>query len=508
MIQFQAYDYFADDSFQLSEYSLEGSESTGWKVYRNGQLYLELGAGYRLLRTELCGICSTDLDRRFLPFPLPQILGHEVLAKDPNTNKKYVLEINDTPTTRSGIPDKYSRFGIPTHSPDRMVLGIDRLPGGFGPYLLAPIGTLIEVESLTDKEAVLMEPFAASYHGVEVAIDIERKPLKRIAVLGPRRLGSLVIAALHLIRKQRNLNFRIAGIVKNRELTEHLFAMGADEVYSFPDLGKTESDKSMLGEFSSAKAPEISEKITWGELSEFAEIVFDTTGASSGLENCIQLSSSQIHRKTTNGKESLGIQNLTELVVDEFSIAKLSPDFQKKSWGVNQSSNQWLFLPKQVKLTEPSKNWIQSARENGLRVYEGSVPEAKDFLDSNEFTGPVRGFDFSIVDQISLLDQIIRPDQKDHPSLLRPRGIIFVTDLAPSDFGHPFLQWISKDRVLSSSRCGDFQKTMAALKSSPGFLKSISERLISAEFKMKDLPQAYLEARKPEQIKVIVRSEI
>ena len=81
-VAFEGLEYHASDRVRPARYELEGSPAKGWRVTRNGDEHMRLGPGYRLLRTERCGVCSTDLARRFLPFPLPQIIGHELIALD------------------------------------------------------------------------------------------------------------------------------------------------------------------------------------------------------------------------------------------------------------------------------------------------------------------------------------------------------------------------------------------------------------------------------------------
>lgn len=149
-VNFRALDYTANDDFVEAEYEINGEKNSGWDVKRNGSPYLSVGPGYELLKSKLCGICSTDLARRFLPFPLPQVTGHEVVAESLNGKEKFVVEINDTSAARGDSnPDSFWKAGIPTHSPDRMVLGIDRLPGGFGPYILAPQNAIIPFDKIS-----------------------------------------------------------------------------------------------------------------------------------------------------------------------------------------------------------------------------------------------------------------------------------------------------------------------------------------------------------------------
>src|SRR5678815_2230483 len=92
-ITFDAMDYRSDQTFARAHYRFDGDAASGWRVERNGSPLLQLGPGYRLLRVRLCGVCSTDLARHHLPFPLPQVIGHEVLATDAD-GRRFVVEIN------------------------------------------------------------------------------------------------------------------------------------------------------------------------------------------------------------------------------------------------------------------------------------------------------------------------------------------------------------------------------------------------------------------------------
>jgi len=102
-VGFDALEYCADDAFQPARYVFRERPGGGWQVERNGRDHLLLGAGYRLLRTRACGVCSTDLDRRFLPFPLPQITGHEAVVED-EAGRRFVVEINASHRARNEAP--------------------------------------------------------------------------------------------------------------------------------------------------------------------------------------------------------------------------------------------------------------------------------------------------------------------------------------------------------------------------------------------------------------------
>ena len=179
LLEFEAYDYRADQTFARASYRLEGSADDGWRVERDGALVLELGPGYRALRSVACGVCSTDLARHFLPFPLPQVIGHEVVAVD-DAGRRYVVEINASHAAR-GVDAgcAFCEAGLETHCPERVTLGIDALPGGFGPWILAPVDACVPIpDEVSDDDAVLVEPLAAALHAVTT---VRPRPGERVA---------------------------------------------------------------------------------------------------------------------------------------------------------------------------------------------------------------------------------------------------------------------------------------------------------------------------------------
>ncbi|MGD9365585.1 MAG: alcohol dehydrogenase catalytic domain-containing protein [Desulfobacteraceae bacterium] len=296
-ITFKAFEYNADDTFSKVEYRIKGDTSTGWDICRNNKDHLELGSGYELLKTIACGICSTDIDRRFLPFDLPQVIGHEVIAQRMSSMERVAVEINDSPLARGEKDqDPFCRAGLHTHSPGRMALGIDRLPGGFGPYLLAPVKAVVPLEGLDENTAVLIEPFAAALQAVTAS---PPQGGDEVAVLGPGRLGALLIAALAAYRASSGFAFQIGAVAKYDRMLGLYRALGADF-----GVNITKTDQSALE-------------------SRF-DLVFDTTGTVSGFETALHLSTQQIHLKSTNGQPMCGLDNLTAFVVDELSLLSFS----------------------------------------------------------------------------------------------------------------------------------------------------------------------------------------
>ena len=217
-LKFQAPEYQSDGSFKRVNYTFIEHPSHGWDVLRNGKCHLTLGLGYTVMQGKYCGVCSTDLSRHFLPFDLPQITGHEVVVmKD---GQRFVVDINASHQSRGQQVDDcpYCRSGMENHCPERLTLGIDRLPGGFSPYMLAPINAIFPVaDNISSLAASFTEPFAAALQGVESTVF---RCGDRVAVLGPRRLGMLIIAALAGVRSQQSLDFEIVALVRHEHLAE------------------------------------------------------------------------------------------------------------------------------------------------------------------------------------------------------------------------------------------------------------------------------------------------
>jgi threonine dehydrogenase-like Zn-dependent dehydrogenase len=465
--KFNALDYTSEDKFISSEYLFEGDEKEGWKIFRNGEFYLELSKGYKLLKTKACGVCSTDLDRRFLPFPLPQVIGHELIALDPIDNQKYAVEINDTLLARgSEVLDAFCLNGLPTHSPSRMVLGIDRLPGGFGPYILAPIHAMVPIESLQENTAVLIEPFAAALQAVISSPPPEHS---EVAVLGPRRLGSLIIGALSIYRKHTNRKFKITALARHDKLLELSKNLGADEAIDIRNQGKF--------------------------LQKKFDIVYDTTASPEGFENALFYSKEEVHLKSTNGQAVCGIKKMTEMVVDEISILPFTKNNLDFHWEKEPRINKYIYLSPSL------KNKIKL--DSKYQIFSGSqILEIENYLKNETIHGGIPRFDIAIVSSTEEIDFVLRPSPMSEESILRPRGaILFYGDTNQN----PLLEFIHSGGCIRSSRCGDFSMAIQLLKENEELAKNISKYMISHEFLHTQLESAFETAKDKNSIKVIIK---
>ena len=464
-IQFTAWDYTSEDSFERSSYVFKGSTNSGWEIFRNGAPHLQLGKGYKLLKTTACGICSTDIDRRFLPFPLPQIIGHELIAKDLESNENFAVEINDTHVARGdGLTDPFCDTGIPTHSPERKVLGIDRLPGGFGPYILAPEHGMYSVKDLPLKVAVLLEPFAAALQAVTSS---PPQNGDEVAVLGPRRLGSLVLAALRAYRKFSQKQFKIYSIVRHDHLVSLSKEIGADDAI---DLRKYAN-------------PEV-------ELANRFDIVYDTTGSATAFPMALEFAKREVHLKTTNGQEMGGLKHLTALVVDELSLLPFSEENLKFHWENWKYSNKEIYVSPSAKINIPSS----------YNSYSDSIPKEISLLESSNWKGVLPRFDACVVSSLEEIDTCIRPIDGSEASLVRPRGAILYSGKETE----PVAKFLQKGKSIRSSRCGDFELAIRILKENPDVMESLEKHMISHQFLEKDLPIAYSQAKDSNSVKVMV----
>jgi len=240
------------------------------------------------------GVCSTDLDRVHFPFPLPQVVGHEVVGRliddRPDATSPghhfVCVEINDSHLAHepSGFPDPlvpqprpaddlssslsassgvacpFCVQSLDSQCPQRITFGIDRLPGGFAPFFLAPTNSIVRIPAgVSLLAAALAEPFAAALHGVQMTRPREGD---RVAVLGPRRLGNLIVAALSGFRKQEGVHFEIVAVSRHDKQLAVARSLGADMLVN---------NKGVLP----------------ADLASSADVVFDTTASEEGFSQAL-----------------------------------------------------------------------------------------------------------------------------------------------------------------------------------------------------------------------------
>jgi threonine dehydrogenase-like Zn-dependent dehydrogenase len=145
-----------------------------------------------LVRVLRAGVCETDLQliKGYMGFR--GVLGHEfvgIAESGPLAGCRVVGEINCACWTCGTC-----RMGLPTHCPNRTVLGILNHDGAFADHIAVPQRNLHAVpDTLSDDVAVFTEPVAAAFQ-IPVQVTIGKKD--RIAILGDGRLGNLCAQVL------------------------------------------------------------------------------------------------------------------------------------------------------------------------------------------------------------------------------------------------------------------------------------------------------------------------
>ncbi len=465
-----------------ARYCFEECSGGEWIVLREGREHLRLGRGYRLLRVAACGVCATDLARVDLPFPLPQVAGHEVVARDPK-GRWFAVEINASHASRglaSGCV--FCERGLGNHCPERLVLGIDRLPGGFGPFILAPVENVIEIpEGLSRQSALLIEPLAAALSAVAV---VDPKAGDTVAVLGPRRLGMLVIAALSAWRRRHGFSFEIVALCRRESLHRLARDLGADRVLGLAQLP--------------AENPSV-----------VARVVIDTTGTPEGLELALSVAEREVHVKSTHGRKAAGLEHLTEMVVDEVSLRPLGPTGGEEGGFAGLCEPTWpgAEAPRRVAWLADAKPPGELADLDLALVPGGSPAEMLANLEAQATANVLPRADVVVVDRPSRIDEVLRPDAEREVSLVRPRGAIVATgQSAPSGRSALWDAVVGRGIKVTTSRCGDF-RTALDLMVEDAALAEIGKRMITHRFSADELGQAFSTARSAACVKAVVLHE-
>jgi len=459
---FSAFEYNQDTSFSVADFVYEGDCNNGWTISRNREHYLSLPSGYELLESLICGICSTDIVRHQLPFPLPQIIGHEIVGRYNNQN--VVVDIN---AAHKHIGQEnncqYCSIGLENHCPNRLTLGIDRLPGGFSPYILVPKYSLINVPDDFDlRLASIVEPFAAALHAVESETI---KDGDNVAVVGPRRLGGLLLLALSLWREKNNKSFTITAIIRNESLVELCDLAGADEIVNTNTMKPKKYD-----------------------------VVFDTTGSVSGLELSLSLVKRTVHLKSTNGLAFNGLTHLTQMVVSEMRLLPMN----EKSFS---TIKQVLAMGRRKILVDNKLDQELINRLCKFPMAEITIIDADLEIDAHQIKYQNR-FDIAIAASTEFVNAVVSNRQS--ISLLKPLGDVY---LDPDVLTESILSSaLSRGVGISTSRCGDFNKAIQLLSCNLAFATLFIERFVSDVMSAENLPEAFAHAKNDSQaVKVLIK---
>ncbi len=469
-IEFSAHEFRDDEKFHLARYKYQGDESSGWKIYRKGELFETLGKGYVLLKTCYCGICSTDIARANLPFKLPQITGHELVAS--LDERFYVVEINASHKAR-GVKDAtcfYCNNDMDIHCQERLTLGIDRLPGGFSPYVLAPRNSLIPIPSnISTVNASITEPFAAAYHAVTTSV---RKEHRSVAVVGPRRLGSLLLLALKLYREKWKINFTITAVIRNEAMKDFCIKVGADNVVGVSEI-----------------------------IDQKYDVVFDTTGSESGFLQSLRIAGNILHIKSTSGKPVEGLTRLTEMVIDELSLASVTGSKRNILYKSIEDDS--------VSEVAVDESIPQVLLEDLTKCFPEKIFSRLNFLgDFGESRGYNKQYDLAIASNLHKLNHVVR--NCDGKTLMRAKSKLFLykegVDGGVSVSGELEEALFTRDVQLHTSRCGSFKHALKIMSENDLYFEEFSRTFISEIRDIEELDEAFEEAKSDrKKIKIVMR---
>lgn len=248
------------------------------------QNYPDPKTGEALVRVNLAGICGTDLEIIQGYMSYDGILGHEFVgtvekSENPDlVGKRVVGEIN----AGCGECDSCSR-GMERHCPNRTVLGILKRDGAFAEFLSLPEKNLHVIpDSITDEQAVFVEPLAAAF---EIKEQVSLQPQWSVAVVGDGRLAQLIIQVLKLTCPN------ITCFGKHKSKLQSLINVGVKI-----KIGIEKSDEQSF------------------------DLVVEATGSNSGFEDAMKLIKPRgivILKSNIASKENL---DLTPTVVNEITL--------------------------------------------------------------------------------------------------------------------------------------------------------------------------------------------
>jgi len=132
---------------------------------------------WALLRVRLAGICNTDVEILRGYHAFRGVPGHEFVGEVADVRgvgarekarwlgRRVAGEINVSCSAYGYRPlCAFCKRGLKTHCARRTVLGIVNHDGAFAEYLALPLENLHSIpDSVTDEEAVFVEPLAAAF---------------------------------------------------------------------------------------------------------------------------------------------------------------------------------------------------------------------------------------------------------------------------------------------------------------------------------------------------------
>lgn len=238
--------------------------------------------GEALVKVSCAGVCATDIEITKGYMGFTGILGHEfsgrVVSKGGALSGRRVVGEINVPCRKCVVCGK----GLERHCPKRTVVGIYGRDGAFADYVSMPESNLHPLpDSVSDKEAVFVEPIAAAF---EILEQVSIGKDTRVAVIGDGRLGLLIAQVMALSKCD------LTVIGRHLEKLSIIETMAIDTRVGYDGLGR-----------------------------EF-DVVIDAAGSNEGLASALDIvvPKGTIVLKTTVAGDR--VVDLNRVVIDEVSL--------------------------------------------------------------------------------------------------------------------------------------------------------------------------------------------
>jgi threonine dehydrogenase-like Zn-dependent dehydrogenase len=163
-------------------------------------LPLHYTANEVLIKVIMAGICNTDIEITKGYMAFSGVPGHEFVGVVEKANNETLIGLRVTGEINCVCDNCYfCKKRMASHCSNRTVVGILNRDGAFSDYINLPEKNLhIIPETVSDEEAVFVEPLAAAFQILE---QVNIKPEDRVVVLGDGKLGLLIAQVLSLQTK-------------------------------------------------------------------------------------------------------------------------------------------------------------------------------------------------------------------------------------------------------------------------------------------------------------------
>jgi threonine dehydrogenase-like Zn-dependent dehydrogenase len=248
------------------------------------------------LRPRLAGICGSDLatidghsSRYFEPIvSFPFTPGHEVVGDLDDGTRAVLIPVLSCvtrgiapvcPACAAGQTNRCGRIAYGHLSPGLQTGYCCDTGGGWSGELVAHPSQILPVpDTLTDEQAVMVEPTACAVHAARAVLAGSNGAPGRIALIGAGTLGLLTIAAL----RAEGCDAHLIATGKYPHQKALATSLGATQVVSPGELGRVVRSLTGAWRFDDSSP-------ATGQLSDGVDVVVDCVGSEASLTQALEV---------------------------------------------------------------------------------------------------------------------------------------------------------------------------------------------------------------------------